>query len=173
MSLSTRLLLSACVALSFYAAPLAASEKPLPLGEITEEKLLEKLKPPATSKTRSMRNLVPAPREVNLTIPFSVNSAQISTEGEDALTALARAMNAPELSSSCFDLEGHTDRSGPLLFNKSLSERRAAAVKRFLEGQGIAPNRLNSNGYGWERLLPDLEPNAPEHRRVTVRAFEK
>lgn len=150
-----------------------ASDKPLSVEDATEDRLIEILKPLSTSKTRSIRNLIPAPREANLTIPFAVNSAKVSAEGATALRALAKAMNSVELSSSIFDIEGHTDRSGPLKFNRVLSEQRAASVKRFLEEQGVSSDRLVSSGFGWERLLPDLEPNAPEHRRVTVRAYEK
>lgn len=171
---ATRILSAALLmAVAALGSGLGASERPLAVEEVTEGKLLEMLKPPAQTKTRSMRNLKPAPREANLTIPFALNSAKISPEGETALEALARAMKSAELSQSFFDLEGHTDRSGPLKFNLVLSEQRAASVRRFLEERGVSSDRLASSGYGWERLLPDFEPNAPEHRRVTIRAYER
>ena len=43
---------------------------------------------------------------------------------------------------------GHTDRIGSDKYNQSLSERRAAAVKEFLVGQGIDTNRVYTEGKG-------------------------
>jgi OOP family OmpA-OmpF porin len=43
---------------------------------------------------------------------------------------------------------GHTDRKGTKAYNQKLSERRAAAVKNYLVGKGIAPNRIHADGKG-------------------------
>jgi OOP family OmpA-OmpF porin len=45
-------------------------------------------------------------------------------------------------------IEGHTDNQGGPNINGPLSERRAAAVKAWLVGQGIDPSRLTSKGFG-------------------------
>ena len=48
-------------------------------------------------------------------------------------------------------VEGHTDNVGPAAYNKDLSQRRAASVVRYLAGKGVARNRLDPVGYGFER----------------------
>ena len=53
-------------------------------------------------------------------------------------------------------IEGHTDNVGSAAANKSLSDRRAAAVKAYLTANfGIDASRLNSSGLG------DTKPAAP------------
>ncbi|MFP2899155.1 adventurous gliding motility protein AgmC [Corallococcus sp. 4LFB] len=45
-------------------------------------------------------------------------------------------------------VEGHTDSQGSDVANLDLSKRRAASVKTFLVNEGIAAERLESEGYG-------------------------
>ena len=45
-------------------------------------------------------------------------------------------------------IEGHTDSDGTDTTNQSLSERRAASVKRYLVSKGIASSRLDTQGFG-------------------------
>jgi outer membrane protein OmpA-like peptidoglycan-associated protein len=45
-------------------------------------------------------------------------------------------------------IEGHTDERGGASSNQGLSDRRAAAVRRYLEEKGIAAERLVSQGFG-------------------------
>ena len=65
---------------------------------------------------------------------------------------------------------GHTDSIGNANKNKSLSEKRAHAVKSFLIEKGINKNRIKSNGYG--ELFPKADNNSEkgrdENRRVEV-----
>jgi peptidoglycan-associated lipoprotein len=48
-------------------------------------------------------------------------------------------------------LEGNCDQRGTAEYNLALGQRRADAVKSFLEGLGIARNRLETISYGFER----------------------
>ncbi|MHB8138869.1 MAG: OmpA family protein [Smithellaceae bacterium] len=58
-------------------------------------------------------------------------------------------------------LEGHTDWIGSDAYNKSLSQRRADAVKLYMvEKGGIDPNRLKAIGYGEERPIADNKTDA-------------
>lgn len=50
-------------------------------------------------------------------------------------------------------VEGHTDNVGGATYNKTLSERRASSVVRYLVGKGIAEGRLRPAGYGFERPI--------------------
>jgi outer membrane protein OmpA-like peptidoglycan-associated protein len=47
-----------------------------------------------------------------------------------------------------FSIEGHTDSQGNKGANQTLSEKRAAAVKNWLAGKGIASARLKTKGFG-------------------------
>ena len=48
-------------------------------------------------------------------------------------------------------VEGHTDSTGSAKLNQGLSQRRAAAVKSYLVGKGVAADRIDSQGFGGSR----------------------
>lgn len=52
-------------------------------------------------------------------------------------------------------IEGHTDWIGSDEYNQRLSEARARAVREYLVGRGIAPERLVAVGYGESRPIAD------------------
>lgn len=65
-------------------------------------------------------------------------------------------------------IEGHTDNVGDAAFNLGLSERRAAAVKAYLESEfGIAPGRLQASGFGVTK--PAASNDTPEGRQQNRR----
>lgn len=64
---------------------------------------------------------------------------------------------------------GHTDSKGSEEYNLTLSERRAASVRNYLEGQGVAPARIRSRGFG--ETVPVAE-NATELGRSQNRRVE-
>lgn len=55
------------------------------------------------------------------------------------------------------EIGAHTDASGSSSYNLELSEKRAQAVKRYLEDKGIDPNRLVAKGYGETQLLNECK----------------
>ena len=46
------------------------------------------------------------------------------------------------------EVQGHTDATGPKDFNYKLGEERAEAVRRYLNKQGVALNRIGTISYG-------------------------
>lgn len=73
-------------------------------------------------------------------------------------------------------IEGHTDSQGSNESNQKLSDRRAKWVKLLLMGFGVAENRLDSIGYGEERLaVPEkgsyaqIQTAQTKNRRVIIR----
>jgi OOP family OmpA-OmpF porin len=66
---------------------------------------------------------------------------------------------------------GHTDTAGPADYNQGLSERRANAVASYLEGKGVALNRMSVEGFGETKLAVPTPDNTPEqaNRRTEIR----
>jgi len=48
-------------------------------------------------------------------------------------------------------VEGHCDERGSREYNVGLGERRADAIKRFLEAEGVSSSQINTISYGEER----------------------
>jgi len=70
-------------------------------------------------------------------------------------------------------IEGHADERGTREYNLALGARRAAAVRNFLVGEGVAPGRLRTVTYGKERpeaLCSDESCWRLNRRAVTVMA---
>lgn len=107
--------------------------------------------------------------QLDLTIEFEFNSAEITPEATLVLVRLGTALTQESLAKSVFVLAGHTDAKGSPDYNQALSERRANSVKDFLVAAfNISPNSLISVGFGEEQLKNTLDPEAAENRRVTV-----
>jgi outer membrane protein OmpA-like peptidoglycan-associated protein len=98
-------------------------------------------------------------------IHFDFDSDRLSDESKLALDKLAIAMRAnPRVR---LTLEGHTDAHGTREYNQALSERRARAVKAYLEGEGIEPGRLTAVGVGDSRpIRPNDALGSSVNRRV-------
>jgi outer membrane protein OmpA-like peptidoglycan-associated protein len=67
-------------------------------------------------------------------------------------------------------VEGHTDTEGTDERNQKLSDRRAHAVVRYLEKHGIAPERMESIGFGSTRPIADNDTpeGMAQNRRVDM-----
>jgi OmpA-OmpF porin, OOP family len=78
---------------------------------------------------------------------FELDKAIIKTESYGILDAVAATLQGNP-SISLIEIQGHTDEQGNDAYNLDLSDRRAAAVKKYLADKGVADNRLTSQGYG-------------------------
>ncbi len=65
-------------------------------------------------------------------------------------------------------IDGHTDSQGDDAKNQTLSEKRAAAVKKYLEGKGVDASRLTSRGFGETKpkATNDTRDGRATNRRV-------
>lgn len=104
---------------------------------------------------------------VKETIGFPHGKADIEPASTDLLDAVAKIM----LSTSAItklSIEGHTDTTGEPAANQPLSEERALAVKKYLEGKGVDPSRLESRGFGSSQPVDSNETDAgrAKNRRV-------
>ncbi|MEW5851248.1 MAG: DUF4215 domain-containing protein [Myxococcota bacterium] len=84
---------------------------------------------------------------------FETNKDIIRPESFGLLKQVAAVLKAnPNIK---VRVEGHTDDRGDDAFNLDLSQRRAESVRAFLLMQGIAPERLQAQGYGETRPVAD------------------
>ena len=119
------------------------------------------------------RGLVPVTgektRSLDLTVPFTRESAKLTEAARLQLDELAAALSGEKLRKFRVEVYGHTDASGPTEYNLKLSKARAEETVRYLvERHELDPKRFRHEGYGEERLLWEFPPNSPRHRRVEV-----
>ncbi len=82
---------------------------------------------------------------------FDFDSSEIRPEYLPALRAHAEYLIAnPD---QRVVIEGHCDERGSREYNMALGERRANAVRRFLEAEGVDPAQLETVSYGEEKPL--------------------
>jgi OmpA-OmpF porin, OOP family len=106
---------------------------------------------------------------VALDIKFKLNSAELTEGAKAQLDELATAVKSDDLKDRHFVLEGHTDSTGRLDYNRALSKRRAEAVKDFLVNKmGVAADRLEAVGKGSADPADPQDPKGAENRRVVV-----
>lgn len=115
----------------------------------------------------------PEPRpNLLLAIHFEPNSARVRPESGPLLGNLVAAMLSPELRSSRFVIEGHTDARGAREINQRLSQQRAEEVRMYLVALGVSPARLKAVGKGAAEPANPQDPLADENRRVRVVTLE-
>jgi outer membrane protein OmpA-like peptidoglycan-associated protein len=102
-------------------------------------------------------------------VTFDYASAHLTSQAEQQLDELAKALEFPAFKNTPFTVAGHTDARGPADYNQHLSERRADSVRQYLEDRHNFPeSRIEAVGYGKSQLLPNLPPTAPDQRRVEI-----
>jgi outer membrane protein OmpA-like peptidoglycan-associated protein len=104
-------------------------------------------------------------------LQFDVNSSDLRSNSRANLEELARVIN--KYDDTNILIEGHTDITGSLSYNQTLSERRAESVRRHLISQGVVATRLASVGYGPSQPLADNETveGRQINRRVEVAIY--
>jgi len=101
-------------------------------------------------------------------ITFATDQSDIRPEFFEVLNSVALVLE--EYDKTLVDVIGHTDDMGSTAYNQSLSERRATAVRRYLEAQGIDATRLASVGAGESQPTAsnDTARGRSENRRVEL-----
>lgn len=71
-------------------------------------------------------------------------------------------------------VSGHTDNTGSPAYNLTLSEKRAAAVTKYLQEKGVETKRMTTGGYGPDHPLADnsSKEEREKNRRVEIRFIQ-
>ena len=107
-------------------------------------------------------------------VTFPFNRFEISDEAK-AIVDEAVIPFKQENRGVFFEIEGHTDATGPETYNLRLGEDRAVAVRNYLRDQhGIALSRIGVMSYGEARPVVDnkTKENRAENRRVIIKVLE-
>ena len=76
---------------------------------------------------------------------------------------------------TAWSIEGHTDDQGDDKMNQELSDKRAAAVRKYFITKGVADTRLSSAGFGETTPIADNKTSAgrAQNRRVEIKLVEQ
>ncbi len=92
-------------------------------------------------------------------VKFPLDRASLSPEAQTRLMDMVQKLKADN-HNVYVEIQGHTDSTGAKDYNVRLGEDRAEAVRRFMNQQGVALNRMSTISYGAD------EPVAPNNTRA-------
>lgn len=133
-------------------------------GAAEDEKIVMrtiKMKPLEVGFVSVLRNLY-----------FDFNKATFKQESYTELNKLERMLQ--QNATMTIEIAGHTDIVGTKTYNKTLSQKRAEAVKDYLTKKGIDSRRITAVGYGSSRPLAsndDEEEGRELNRRVEFKVL--
>jgi OOP family OmpA-OmpF porin len=106
-------------------------------------------------------------------IHFEFDKATLKPEAMTVLDQAAALLKKHER--VVVEVAGHTDSIGSEEYNQGLSERRATAVKDYLNSKGVRASRLTSRGYGESRPVAsnDTDEGRAENRRVELIVLDR
>ena len=101
-------------------------------------------------------------------VTFDTSSYAIKPSFAPVLDQLAQTLQQnPEVVAA---VVGHTDSTGSLQYNQTLSVNRAQSVTGYLAQRGVAPQRLSAQGMGASQPIADnnTEAGRAQNRRVEI-----
>lgn len=104
---------------------------------------------------------------------FDTGSASLQPASTEQLQNVAAIMKAyPTMK---IKIGGYTDNTGDKAANQKLSQDRADNVMTELEKLGVAPDRLQAQGYGEDHPIADnsTDEGRQKNRRISLRVTEK
>ncbi len=102
-------------------------------------------------------------------VKFPSDVHAVSPEAQQRLTELAEKLKT-ENQNVYLEIQGHTDARGGESYNEKLGEERAEAVRRFLNQQGVALNRMATISYGKDSPVApnNTSEGRAQNRRVVI-----
>jgi OOP family OmpA-OmpF porin len=100
---------------------------------------------------------------------FDFDSYKLDSKAMDTIMIVVSFMK--HYPDTVIDIEGYTDKHGPVSYNQTLSERRANAVKNALIANGVDAYRIDRvKGFGKTRLIPNVSDH--ENRRAIILSID-
>jgi peptidoglycan-associated lipoprotein len=102
-------------------------------------------------------------------VKFPVNQHELSPEAQARLSELAQRLKS-ENHNVYLEIQGHTDSKGGTALNDTLGQERAEAVRKYLNQQGVALNRMSTISYGKDAPVAsnDTPEGRAQNRRVVI-----
>ena len=107
-------------------------------------------------------------------VTFPISRSEVSDDAKKLIDEAIGPFKA-ENRGVFFEIEGHTDATGPDEYNQKLGEDRATAVRNYLHDQhGIALNRMQVISYGKTKPVADnkTKDGRAQNRRVVIKVLE-
>lgn len=133
--------------------------------DVQEAKLRDKMKGTGVSVTRNGDNIV-----LNMpnNVTFDSSSSTLKPGGANTLTGVAMVLK--EYPKTAVNVIGYTDSSGSRQLNMTLSQQRADGVGSALITQGVAGNRVRTQGMGPDNPIASnsTAEGKAQNRRVEI-----
>lgn len=132
-----------------------------------QKKLQEELKNAEVEKTE-----VNGLQAIKVTFPggilFATGKSNIQPAAQTELTEFAQSLKDNPLTDAV--IGGYTDNTGSMEANTRVADARANAVKSFIEGKGIAADRIQAKGFPMTDYVAsnDTEAGRAQNRRVEI-----
>jgi len=103
---------------------------------------------------------------------FKTNKADLTQKATEQLDDYVNYLNKKP--NATVSVKGYTDSRGAASYNQQLSQKRAEAVKAYLESKGIAANRITAEGLGEANPIADnaTSMGRSQNRRVELQVSE-
>jgi outer membrane protein OmpA-like peptidoglycan-associated protein len=109
----------------------------------------------------------PVRKAINARVQFEFDSFDLTEDARDVLDRLAGVLNDELMRDQVIEIEGHADATGSDLYNLTLSQLRARAVRAYLiQEHRIDGARLPFVGKGESEPYDPADPTAAVNRRV-------
>ncbi len=126
----------------------------------------------AAAKIAQQKKILQSLKHIKLAAgaSFTTGSAVLSAAGRTELDNLATKLQQIKKLDSV-TVSGYTDSSGSEAFNQRLSQKRADAVKAYLQSRGIDGSKIQSIGYGETNPIASNQTAAgrTKNRRVEIK----
>jgi outer membrane protein OmpA-like peptidoglycan-associated protein len=102
-------------------------------------------------------------------VKFPVDKHALSPEAQQRLDELVQRLKS-ENHNVYLEIQGYTDSTGTPEYNDKLGQERADAVRRYLNEQGVALNRMATISYGQDKPAApnDTREGRAQNRRVAI-----
>jgi peptidoglycan-associated lipoprotein len=114
----------------------------------------------------AMGKFVFAPAGTEKTVLFDINSVTVSKADKEVLSEMAKALTTAN-KNVLVEIKGFTDRKVTEYQNQVLAQRRAEAVRMFLNEEGVALNRMAAIAQP-NQAEEKTSADAASNRRVTI-----